>query len=293
MKNAVAILEPRLEQERTDSTAGSSRRCMVLATVKGDVHDIGKNIVAVIMKCNGWNVVDLGVMVPPDKIIDAVIEHNADAVGLSGLITPSLDEMCRVARMMQERGIMIPLFIGGATTSARHTAVKIAPCREGVTVYTRDAARVPVIASRLVSAATAEAEAQAIRAGQEAERDASDNDGFRLLTLDEARRRAMVLPGYSAVGNRCDVGVNGYEFAPSQLRNLINIKALLFAWKLDPALPQAPEARKLTDSMCQLLDRLETGGYRVRARAVTMAAAVDRATDTLTLGACRLPMLRS
>ncbi|MDE7385637.1 MAG: methionine synthase [Muribaculaceae bacterium] len=293
MKNAVAILEPRLEQERTDSTAGSSRRCMVLATVKGDVHDIGKNIVAVIMKCNGWNVVDLGVMVPPDKIIDAVIEHNADAVGLSGLITPSLDEMCRVARMMQERGIMIPLFIGGATTSARHTAVKIAPCREGVTVYTRDAARVPVIASRLVSAATAQAEAQAIRAGQEAERDASDNAGLRLLTLDEARRRAVVLPHHSTIGNRCAVGVNEYEFAPSQLRNLINIKALLFAWKLDPALPQAPEARKLTDSMCQLLDRLETTGYRVRARAVTMAAAVDRATDTLTLGACCLPMLRS
>lgn len=293
MKNAVAILEPRLEQERAVNPAGASRRCIVLATVKGDVHDIGKNIVSVIMKCNGWNVVDLGVMVPPDKILDAVVEHNADAVGLSGLITPSLDEMCRVARMMQERGLSIPLFIGGATTSARHTAVKIAPCREGVTVYTRDAARVPVIASRLVSPATALAETLAIKAEQEAERKESDNSARTLLSLDDARRRAAVMPEYSLPGNRCTIGVAEYDFAPSQLRGLINTKALLFAWKLDPALPQAPEARKLIESMNRLLDRLEAAGYRVRARTVTEVANVDLATDTLSLGVCRLPMLRS
>ncbi len=295
MKAAVAILEPRLEQERAESAQnGSSRHTMVLATVKGDVHDIGKNIVAVIMKCNGWNVVDLGVMVPADKILDAVVEHNADAVGLSGLITPSLDEMCRVARLMEDRGIDIPLFIGGATTSARHTAVKIAPCRHGLTVYTRDAARVPVVASRLASPSTFEGEASAIRLEQERERMDSDKPHGSLLSLEEARRLAPSgFVGSDFKYPMPEEGLIEYQFSPAELRDLINPKALLFAWKLDPALPQAPEARKLLEEMDCLLVRLQNDGYRVFARAVTAVAAVDKDRDVLAVSDCRLPMLRT
>ena len=121
-----------------------------MATVKGDVHDIGKNIVGVVMRCNNFEVIDLGVMVPADKILDTAIEKKADAVGLSGLITPSLDEMVHVAREMQRRGMKMPLLIGGATTSAKHTAVKIAPAYAEPVVHSIDASvSVPVVENLL------------------------------------------------------------------------------------------------------------------------------------------------
>ena len=264
---------------------------MVLATVKGDVHDIGKNIVAIIMKCNGWDVTDLGVMVPPDRIIDTAVAISADAIGLSGLITPSLEEMCRVARMMEERKLTIPLFIGGATTSALHTAVKIAPCRSlGLTVHTRDAAMVPVVASRLLSPATAEAEARAITEAQEALRRQSEGVSTPLLSLDEVRRLHTVPDSYSDPAHRPAEGLIDMHFAPSQLRALINRKALLAAWKLDPALPQAPEAIKLLASMDALLDRLEVEGYRVNARAVTLPARSEG--DDIVTPCITIPTLR-
>lgn len=292
MKAAVAILEPRLQSERSAVGDASGRRRIVLATVKGDVHDIGKNIVGIIMKCNGWDVIDLGVMVPPDKITDTAIATGADAIGLSGLITPSLEEMCRVARMMEERGMSIPLFIGGATTSALHTAVKIAPCRTlGLTVHTRDAATVPVVASRLLSPATGASEAKAIIESQQAlRRQADSGPAATLLTLDEARRLHTTPEHYSDPGHRPDAGQADMSFAPSQLRRLINRKALLAAWKLDPALPQAPEAVKLLASTDALLDRLENDGYRVVARAVTLPAHSDG--DDIVTPRLTLPTLR-
>jgi len=289
MKAAVAILEPRLESERSTGAAATRRR-IVLATVKGDVHDIGKNIVSIIMKCNGWDVIDLGVMVPPEKIIEAAIGNNADAVGLSGLITPSLEEMCRVARMMDDARLDIPLFIGGATTSALHTAVKIAPCRKGLTVFTRDAAMVPVIASRLVSPVTAAEEIRSIREAQEVLRRQSEPKRDTLLSLGEARRLRTYPERYSEPGVRPVIGRRDIKYSVSQLRGLINRKALLAAWKLDPALPQAPEAVKLLASMDVLLDKLEADGYHVLARAVTMAANADG--DNIVLDDMELPVLR-
>ena len=126
MKASVAHLMPFMEAEKEElGTAGSSNGKILMATVKGDVHDIGKNIVGVVLQCNGYDVVDLGVMVPCDKILDAAIEHDVDMIGLSGLITPSLDEMVYVGKEMQRRGMDMPLLIGGATTSKTHTAVKI------------------------------------------------------------------------------------------------------------------------------------------------------------------------
>ena len=139
MKKAVACLQPFMEADRT---AAAAQGRIVLATVKGDVHDIGKNIVAVVLRCNGYEVIDLGVMVPCDRILRAAVDERADLVGLSGLITPSLDEMVFVAGEMKRRGLPTPLLIGGATTSRQHTAVRIAPTFDGSTVHVADASRV-------------------------------------------------------------------------------------------------------------------------------------------------------
>ena len=147
MKRAVAHLTPYMEQ---DGEGSRSQGKVVLATVKGDVHDIGKNIVAVVLRCNNYEVIDLGVMVPATKILDTAVEERADVVGLSGLITPSLDEMVGVAKEMTRRGFSLPLLIGGATTSRQHTAVKIAPCYEHSTVHVLDASRVVGAVSSLM-----------------------------------------------------------------------------------------------------------------------------------------------
>jgi 5-methyltetrahydrofolate--homocysteine methyltransferase len=146
MKKAVAALEPFIQNEKTDvnsNTAGSNttNTKILIATVKGDVHDIGKNIVGVVLGCNGYDIIDLGVMVPPEKIIETAVSEKVAAIGLSGLITPSLDEMVTVAREMEKQGLTIPLLIGGATTSLAHTALRIAPEYSGPVVYVSDAGR--------------------------------------------------------------------------------------------------------------------------------------------------------
>jgi len=151
MKQAVAWLNPFMEAEKAGKPREQAGR-ILMATVKGDVHDIGKNIVGVVLQCNNYEVIDLGVMVPADRILDAAIEHKVDIVGLSGLITPSLDEMVYVAREMERRGFNIPLLIGGATTSRTHTAVKIEPgYRSGSTTYVIDASRAVGVVSGLLS----------------------------------------------------------------------------------------------------------------------------------------------
>src|SRR6202030_2707457 len=142
MKQAVAILLPYLEAEKRASGGREAQARVLMATVKGDVHDIGKNIVGVVLQCNNYEVVDLGVMVPADKILETAAKEKADVIGLSGLITPSLDEMCLVASEMERRGFDMPLLIGGATTSRVHTAVRIHPnYAKGQTVYVTDASR--------------------------------------------------------------------------------------------------------------------------------------------------------
>ena len=140
MKRAVAYLEPYMEAEKDGSSRAQGK--VVLATVKGDVHDIGKNIVGVVLGCNNYDVVDLGVMVPAERILDTAAEQGANVIGLSGLITPSLDEMVHVAQEMERRGVVLPLLIGGATTSKQHTAVRIAPAYSQPTVHVLDASRV-------------------------------------------------------------------------------------------------------------------------------------------------------
>jgi 5-methyltetrahydrofolate--homocysteine methyltransferase len=156
MKKAVACLLPYMEEEKRLSGAPGAQGRVLMATVKGDVHDIGKNIVGVVLGCNNYEIVDLGVMVPGAKILDAAVERKADIVGLSGLITPSLDEMVFVAREMERRGMKLPLLIGGATTSKQHTAVKIAPEYSGPVVHVLDASRAVDVVSSLLGDRLAE-----------------------------------------------------------------------------------------------------------------------------------------
>ncbi len=197
MKKAVAYLQPYMEQEKAAVVAaGGSARTqgrIVMATVKGDVHDIGKNIVGVVLACNNYEVIDLGVMVPCEKILATAREKGADIIGLSGLITPSLDEMVHVAKEMERTGLKLPLLIGGATTSAAHTAVKIAPHYSGPVVHVLDASRVIGVASKLLSPENKSAYVAEVRAKQEQQRaDFANRQGARkLLPLAEARLRAQ------------------------------------------------------------------------------------------------------
>jgi len=191
MKKAVAYLTPFLEAERGAGAAPRRAGTVVLATVKGDVHDIGKNIVGVVLGCNDYEIVDLGVMVPAQRILDEAERVGADVVGLSGLITPSLDEMVHVAREMTRRRFTLPLLIGGATTSRAHTAVKIAPAYAGPTVHVLDASRSVAVLGQLVSAGRRDAFVTDVRAeyARIRERHQDRAGGTVLLPLDEARRR--------------------------------------------------------------------------------------------------------
>ncbi len=188
MKKAVAYLLPFMEQDKSAAKQSAGR--IVMATVKGDVHDIGKNIVGVVLQCNGYEVIDLGVMTPAQKILDAAREHKANAIGLSGLITPSLDEMVHIASEMERQGFDIPLLIGGATTSRVHTAVKIDPnYRRGQTVYAADASRAVGVASSLFSKEGGSKYAAMVRAEYEtiARNHAGQRSSGKRLTLGQAR----------------------------------------------------------------------------------------------------------
>ncbi|MBI4998871.1 MAG: cobalamin B12-binding domain-containing protein, partial [Rhodocyclales bacterium] len=190
MKQAVAHLVPYIEEDKKKTGVAATGR-IVIATVKGDVHDIGKNIVGVVLSCNGYEVVDLGVMVPADKILHAAREHGAQAIGLSGLITPSLEEMSHIAAEMQRQGFDVPLLIGGATTSRAHTAIKIAPHYEGTVVYVPDASRAVGVVTKLLSKDMAADYRKEIAAAHEEARQAHAGKKVTpLLSLAAARANA-------------------------------------------------------------------------------------------------------
>ena len=191
MKQAVSILQPYIEAEKTDESSKAGR--IILATVKGDVHDIGKNIVAVVMACNNYEVVDLGVMVPAEQIVRKAIEMKADAVGLSGLITPSLEEMVNVAKEMNRAGLRIPILIGGATTSQMHVALKIAPVYAGPVAWMKDAAQNVVTTSRLLNADEAPEFRAQLDERYEQLRQQYTEEQRQLLSLDEARKKKLDL----------------------------------------------------------------------------------------------------
>jgi 5-methyltetrahydrofolate--homocysteine methyltransferase len=266
MKLAVAYLLPFMEKEQAALNGTAQRSKLVLATVKGDVHDIGKNIVGVVLGCNNYEVIDLGVMVPADRILKAAVEAGADLIGLSGLITPSLDEMVFVAREMERRKMTIPLLIGGATTSRPHTAVKIAPeYASQPVVHVVDASRAVDVVSRLLSASE--------RAGFDREVKA---DQARVRQQHAALKRRPLLAWPEARKNRLDTGSTADQpavpsFTGSRLIDVsldtivpyIDWTFFFAAWELKgrfPAIldhPQyGPSARELYDHGRRLLDRI-------------------------------------
>lgn len=191
MKNAVAILQPYIEEEKVDGISSAGR--VILATVKGDVHDIGKNIVGVVMSCNGYEVIDMGVMVPPNQIVKKVEETNADVVGLSGLITPSLEEMVNTVKALEHAGLRIPVLIGGATTSELHVALKIAPLYHGLVVWMKDASQSAAILSKLMDLKQREALKQQLEVKYEALRKSYHEEQAQLKSLEEARKNKLNL----------------------------------------------------------------------------------------------------
>ena len=186
MKQAVETLQPYIEKEKLEGQPSAGR--VLLATVKGDVHDIGKNIVAVVMACNGYDIIDMGVMVPPEQIVRKAQQEHVDIIGLSGLITPSLEEMVRVAQLLREAGLSIPIMIGGATTSRLHVALRIAPVYDGPVVWMKDASQNPLVATRLMNDVSKHRFAEELNAEYEQLRHEYNEQQQQLLTLDEARR---------------------------------------------------------------------------------------------------------
>jgi 5-methyltetrahydrofolate--homocysteine methyltransferase len=263
MKRAVAYLEPFMEAEKDGNGRAAGR--LVLATVRGDVHDIGKNIVGVVLGCNNYEVVDLGVMVPAETILDTAVEQGCDVVGLSGLITPSLDEMVSVAKEMERRGLDLPLLIGGATTSRQHTAVRIAPEYGQPTVHVLDASRVIGVVSALLDPA------------RRSELDTENRvEQDRLRALHAERERRPLLPLRAARERRTPIAWHADDLAVpeftgrrvvepglEELRGYIDWTFFFHVWELKgryPAILDDPDkgtvARELFDAANELLDRI-------------------------------------
>jgi 5-methyltetrahydrofolate--homocysteine methyltransferase len=304
MKRAVAYLEPYMEAEkeraRLDGNAGAYRGHgkIVLATVKGDVHDIGKNIVGVVLGCNNYQVIDLGVMVPAARILDTAVTEGADAVGLSGLITPSLDEMVNVATEMQRRGLKLPLLIGGATTSRQHTAVRIAPAYDGTTVHVLDASRVAGVVGDLLDDDRSASLAISNRADQQQLRDKHEATQRRpLLPLARARANPDRL-GFDDLPVPAFTGLRAVEPDLVTLRSLIDWQFFFLAWELKgkyPAILRQPAARELFDDANTLLDEIIANG-QLRAQGGYGFWPAHSDGDDIVIepgdGSVRLPMLR-
>ncbi len=259
MKKAVAVLEPYIQSARNAGTT-SAQKTIIMATVKGDVHDIGKNIVSVVLASNNYRVVDLGVMVPGEKIIETAIAERADAIGLSGLITPSLEEMVHVARMMHDAGFVMPLLIGGATTSAVHTAVKIAPAYRGTVIHVIDASLVAGVLSDVFGSERENYESE-LKTEQKRlmEEFYATRSTHKLLSYEESYSRRYKALEFSAApsfwGTR---PVN--NVSPSQLQNYIDWSPFFHTWSIRgryPRLLQDPvvgeQAQKLFEDAKQLL----------------------------------------
>lgn len=313
MKRAIAYLTPRIEAENGSADTRAGGIPFVLATVKGDVHDIGKNILGVILRCSGFDVIDLGVMAEGERIIETVKNTGARFLGLSGLITPSLSEMCTVARMLEEEGLTdVTLFVGGATTSDLHTAVKIAPLFSGLTVHTRDAATLPPIASRLNDPAyRIEGQAE-IRGAQERLR-----KGFELKAERKSSGVAHACTSAassSPVASPVQAGLIDLHIPVGEIIPLINWKSFLNVWKLAPSLteralapahaqgcpcgcgedPALNEARRLLEDARGILKELQDAEVVIDARVAILPA--RRSGDDMVIegkdGEVLIPTLR-
>ncbi|MCG7554533.1 methionine synthase [Pseudoalteromonas sp. Of11M-6] len=268
MKRAVAYLDPYIEAEKEE---GSSNGKVIMATVKGDVHDIGKNIVGVVLQCNNYEVVDLGVMVPAEKILQTAIDENADVIGLSGLITPSLDEMVHVAKEMTRRGFDIPLLIGGATTSKAHTAVKIEPQYDKGVIYVNNASRAVGVVSSLLSK-TQKPEFLAKTADEYVkvrEQQARKKPRSKPVTLARARDNAVKIDWQSYTPPvPSKLGITEFkDVSIKTLRDYIDWTPFFMTWSLAGKYPRilqdevvGEEAQKLFHDANAMLDQLQQDG---------------------------------
>jgi 5-methyltetrahydrofolate--homocysteine methyltransferase len=305
MKKAVAYLEPFMEEEKAAVIAaggvGRAQGRVILCTVKGDVHDIGKGIVGVVLGCNNYEVIDLGVMVPADVLLDAAVEKGCNVVGCSGLITPSLDEMVHVAKEMERRGMELPLLIGGATTSRQHTAVRIAPAYSQPVIHVTDASRVVGVVSALL-------DEERKPVFDEGNRSLQD----RLRAQHAERERTPLLPYRIAIERRTSIdwrpedlptpaftGLRILEPAIAELRPFIDWTFFFTAWELKGSFPQILEhdtfgsqARELLAEANELLDELETS-RAIRARGAYGIWPAQSEGDDIVLGnGVVFPMLR-
>ena len=279
MKQAVAHLLPYMEQEKDGRQHSSSNGKIVMATVKGDVHDIGKNIVGVVLACNNYDVVDLGVMVPAEKILQAAITEQADIVGLSGLITPSLDEMCHVAAEMERQGFDVPLLIGGATTSRVHTAVKIHPnYRRGQTIYVNDASRAVGVVSSLLSRETREHTVNEVRAeyGRIAAAHARSQETKHRLSLADARTNGLRLNwsgNYLPPKPRL-LGTHPLNIPVAELIDFIDWTPFFATWELNGKFPAILDDAKVGEAARGLFNDAQEMLRRIAAEHWFQARAV-------------------
>ena len=274
MKKAVAFLEPFLQLEKIKnaktgivSNGRMNAGKILMATVKGDVHDIGKNIVGVVLSCNNYEIIDLGVMVPADKILEEAIKHNVDIIGLSGLITPSLDEMVHVAKEMERLNFKIPLLIGGATTSKVHTAVKIALHYSGPVIHVNDASKSVPVASSLISEDLRAAFLNTINKDYDRVREQNKNaqSQNKFITIDEARANKFFIEWKNTIiakpefiGNKTFI-----DFPLTELVDYIDWTPFFIAWEMKGAYPKilkdpirGAEARKLFDDAQKMLQQI-------------------------------------
>ena len=265
MKMAVDFLEPKLMAE-SSRAGGNKAGKVVIATVKGDVHDIGKNIVSIVLSCNNFEVIDLGVMVPADTIVETALRERPDLICLSGLITPSLAEMTATAEALAKAGLDIPLLVGGATTSALHTALKIAPAYGGPVIHMKDASQNPIVAAQLLDDSEKTSFISDLKRSQQELRESYSSDDGKLVSLEEARRNASYASAYVA-----PVPVYGEgklivrNFTVKELKPLINWKMFLHAWGLHSAgcpcgCESESEARRLMDDAEACLREIEESG---------------------------------
>ena len=268
MKKAVAYLIPYIEEEKKRSgDTGKSKGTIIMATVKGDVHDIGKNIVSVVLQCNNFDVIDLGVMCPAQKILDAAKEHDADIIGLSGLITPSLDEMVHVAKEMQRQGYDLPLMIGGATTSRAHTAVKIDQNYEHAVVHVKDASRAVGVSTRLVNQDLRKAFMDEIKEEYDTLRERHKGKQARTnwLKLEQARSNRFTFDwsDYTPPVPK-QTGIQVFDdYSLAELKDYIDWTPFFMAWELAGRFPRildddivGKEATKLYADAQAMLDQL-------------------------------------
>jgi len=303
MKKAVAILTPFIEQEKEDrktahlaagtvneETAGAAK--ILLATVKGDVHDIGKNIVGVVLGCNGYDIIDLGVMVSTDKILDTAVKEKVDIIGLSGLITPSLDEMVHIAHEMKRRGIKLPLMIGGATTSRMHTAVKIAPQYDDGVIHVLDASRSVTVAGSLLNSELKPAFLSNIKVEYDKLKTdfANKRSAKQMISFDEAQKNGSQLDwSEQNIKEPTFTGTRIFkDYSLAEIAKYIDWQPFFIAWEMHGKFPQilsdsiiGTEATKLHNDALKLLDKIINEEWLTAQGVVGFWPAVKTAPDTV------------